>query len=500
MSKNKSNKQLTDEQRKLMWQKLLIAKEIKIRKARESFWEYCKAVQPDFFKDSRWHLKKMADTLQALVENKLINPKTNKPYDNLMINLPPRHGKSFTVQLFAQWILGKNPKKQFIDVSYGKDLSIRFSQNIRDAISQDKGKDLYITFSDVFPDVKLKHGDSSKQAWSLEGSQVPNFYATSIGGAITGMGATVGVIDDPVKNHEEAFNEQVLQEIFDWYNNTFLSRIEKGGKRIIIMTRWSTKDLVGRLLEREPEEWYELKLPACLNEETGEMLCDELFDFEMYKKAKESMSEEIFMANYQQEPMDIKGRLYTKLLTYEDKPIPRDESGHPLFEKIIAYTDTADKGEDNFVSIVGGVYKGQIWVLDILYTKAPMEETEMAQVDLLMRNKVNIVKIESNNGGGYFARNVEKRMHEKGYRFTKVESFHQSKNKVTRILVNSSYVMNNIFFPTDWKDKYRRFYQDLMSYQKEGRNKHDDAPDALTGLAEMVHDATPKLIPVPRIY
>ena len=96
-----------------------------------------------------------------------------------------------------------------------------------------------------------------------------------------------------------------------------------------------------------------------------------------------------------------------------------------MFERIISYTDTADKGADNFVSIVGGEYKGQIWILDVLYTKDPMEETEIQQAELLMKWKVNRAVIESNNGGSYFASNVEKRMLEKNYRFTEIERFHQ---------------------------------------------------------------------------
>lgn len=378
-------------------------------------------------------------------------------------------------------------------------MSGEFSKGTRDGILSDKGDGLDITFRDVFPARKLKHGDSSKQKWALEGHYM-NYLATSFNGSVTGMRGNIAIIDDPVKNADEAFNEVILDSKFNWYNNTFLSRIVKGGIKIVIATRWATKDLTGRLMEREPEDWYELKLPACLNEETGEMLCEDIFDFNMYKKSKEFMSEEIFLANYQQQPIDVKGRLYTALKTYADKPIPVDASGNPLFEKIISYTDTADKGADNFVSIVGGVYKGQIWVLDVLYTKEPMEVTERYQMDLLKRWKVNEATIESNSGGGYFASVIEKKMWDEGYRYTQIKPFHQSKNKETRINVNSGFIMNNVFFPYDWKETHTRFYQDLMNYQREGKNKHDDAPDALTGLAELVHDAIPMLKPVPRLY
>lgn len=483
------------------YQYMLLYKEQQIRKSRESFWEFCKAVHPTFFRENRTYLKNMANSLQDFVQDKLINPDTDKPYHNMTINMPPRHGKSFTANMFAQWLLGVDKKKQIITVSYSRDLSDRFSQQVRDGIAVEKGQPLEITYTDIFPDTIIKYGDSSKREWSLEGSSRVNYFSTSFGSSITGRGATLGIVDDPVKDHIEAFNEQLLDDKMYWYDNTFHSRIEKGGKRIVIATRWSTKDLTGRLLSREPEEWFELKLPACLNEETGEMLCEDLFDFDMYTKAKEVMSEEIFNANYQQVPMDVKGRLYTSLQTQTDNPIPYDDNGHPLFERIISYTDTADTGADNLVSIVAGQYKGQLWILDILYTKEPMEVTEPLQARLLVDNSVTFAKFESNNGGRGFARTIEKILLEDyGTRKPKIEWFHQSKNKKARILSASTFIMNNVFFPTDWHITYAKFCQDLMAFQKEGKNKHDDAPDALTGLAEMVMDKNKEWKAVPRLY
>lgn len=480
---------------------LLMNKELTIRKSRLSFWEFAKATNPKFFKESRTYLQKMCNDLQDLVEDKLINPITHLPYQNMTINIPPRHGKSFTATLFAQWLFGIDKAKQVITVSYSRDLSSRFSQNVRDGIAVDKGEALDITYSDIFPEVFIKHGDGAKQAWSLEGSPRLNYFATSFGSGITGMGCQVGIIDDPVKDSIEAFNETVLDEKLEWYNNTFLSRVEKGGKKIVIATRWSTKDLTGRLLDREPNEWYELKLPVCLDEEEKIMLCSELFDYEMYLKAKSVMSEEIFMANYQQVPMDVKGRLYTDLHTYSSNPIPLDSNGNPLFERIISYTDTADTGADNLVSIVAGQYKGQLWVLDVLYSKDPMEITEPLTAKLFIDNKVTVAKIESNNGGRGFARTVEKTLLETyNTRTPKIEWFHQSKNKKARILTSSTYIINNVFFPVDWHITYSRFYQDLMAFQKEGKNKHDDAPDALTGLVEMVTDKGKSWKAVPSLY
>src|SRR5699024_1588267 len=128
-------------------------------------------------------------------------------------------------------------------------------------------------------------------------------------------------------------------------------------------------------------------------------------------------------------------------------------------------------------SITAGEYNGELYVLDILYTKEAMEKTEPLTVDMLVQNEVNEAVIESNNGGRGFARTIERLMWERHRtRRTTVRWFHQSKNKQARIFSNSSFVMNHIYFPVNWKDKWPEYYKAMNTYQKEGKNKHDDAP------------------------
>lgn len=466
---------------------LLLLREKRLRLARSSFWEYCKLLHPTFYKESRQYLKDMCNTLQLFYEDKLINPNTNEPYLNMTINIPPRHGKSFTIQNFSTWIYGVNLQQQIITVSYSRDLSDRFSQNVRDAINVEEGRDFKITYADIFPNIIIKSGDGGKRAWSLEGASRLNYYATSFGSVITGLGTSLGILDDPIKDSTEAFNDRILEEKLFWYDNTFASRIEKGGKRILIQTRWSIKDLTGRLLSRESDEWYEMKLPACLDEETQEMLCDELFDFKMYSKLKSTQDESIFLANYQQEPIEVRGRLYQNLLTYELDELPQ-------FEKIINYTDTADKGADYLCSIVAGVKDKQIYILDVLYTQDDMSITESKVAKMLLQNRVNKSTIESNNGGQGYARSVERILNDElKSRFTEIETFHQSNNKESRILSMSSYVQRNVFFPINWGKRWEDFAIAINTYQRSFKdNKHDDAPDCLTGLCEQVEDGGSK--------
>jgi predicted phage terminase large subunit-like protein len=251
------------------------------------------------------------------------------------------------------------------------------------------------------------------------------------------------------------------------------------------MTRWAEGDLAGRLISQDAnKEWYVLSMPACLNEATQEMLCPALLSWKRYQALLEYTSHEILMANYQQEPQTVKGLMYPELATYKAIPI-RD--GRADFDLIFAYTDTADTGADSTTCIVAGRCQGQAYVLDVLFTDAPMEVTEPDNADLLVRNKVEVAKFESNNGGRGYGRNVERLCWERHKsRGTKFIFFTQTENKAARILTHSSSAMRNVLFPEGWEKKWPKFYKALAGYKRVGSNAHDDAPDCLTGIVEML--------------
>ena len=456
-------------------------------RARENFFEYCKYINPGFYKDGREYLKQMCDALQALIEGRLTKTGISErpradAVKGMMINLPPRHGKSYTLTLFEQWLLGRKNDTKIITVSYNEILSTRFARGVRDGIDQSKVDPDFHTFSDAFPGVKIKYGDAAAQMWALEG-QYFNFLAAGFGGTLTGVGATLGIIDDPIKNHMEAANENLLQSQWEWYTDTYLSRIEEGGYQIIVMTRWALGDLCGRIMEREGDRWYEMRMSAVADEDAHRTLCPEILSWERLMRIRKTTSEMIVRANYMQEPIDAAGRLYQGFRTYED--VPRGPDMRPVFEKIIAYCDTADTGKDYLCLWVGGIIRGQIWILDVYYTDAPMEVTEIGAADILHRNHVAIAAIESNNGGRIFARNVGERLWQRHHdRSVYILPRNQRQNKEARILTQSSYVEQNVFFPSGWERRWPEAYRALSGYQRKGKNAHDDAPDALTGLCE----------------
>lgn len=454
-----------------------------IAEGQKSFWKFCQLNNNDFYKDSRPHLRELCDTLQALYEGKLLAP-DGTPCRRLAISEPPRHGKSYTMCLFNEWVLGKDAKRKIIDVSYNRQLSIRFGKTVRDGISATRIDPKYKVFSDFFPGIRIKDGDASMEMWSLEGSYF-TFLATSFGSTVTGVGCTIMIIDDPIKDKSEAYNDRILQEKWDYFRDTLKSRIENDGILIVVMTRWATKDLVGMFLSKEPKKWYVLNQKACLDEKKGTMLCPELLTYETWLENKALMSEEIFEANYQNQPIDKKGRLYTEFATYDQMPV--DAANKPLPSRKISYTDTADTGADFLCHIAADVIEGRGYITDIIYTDEPMEKTEpMVARSLFDQGTLDAV-VESNNGGRGFGRNVTRILWDTfRSRKAKVIDLNQRSNKESRILSESTWVMRNLLLPEDWMDRWPKFAEAMINYKRKGKNEHDDAPDAMTGLAEYI--------------
>lgn len=449
----------------------------KIVAAQARFYDYCKMMNPKFYRDDRPYQRDLCETLQAIFEGRLINKDTGEPYKNLMINLPPRHGKSYTLTLFVQWCMGKKNNTRVISVSYNDILAGRFARNVRDGIDADKIDSKVTIFHDVFPTTRVKQGDAAAQLWSLEG-QFFNYLATGFGGTITGIGCSMGIIDDPIKNDQEAFNDRVLDEQWSWYTDTFLSRIEEGGMQIIVMTRWSTKDLCGRLLASEDGgDWFVFCRRACLDEGERRMLCPDLLSWKSYMKKRRLTSAEIADANYQQEPVDIKGKLYSEFRTYEQ--LPRDAAGKLDFGAIISYTDTADTGSDDLCSIVAGIHEGEGYILDVIMTDEPMEKTEPQTAEQLYSYHVETARIESNNGGRGFARNVERLLWELYQtRSVNIEWFHQGANKHARIMTGATFVMQHLLFPSDWAQRWPR-YDDTFRHSCSSKFHIDSSPPQL---------------------
>lgn len=440
-----------------------------IELARREFFFYCNLKAPDFYKEDRKYLVELCNDFQDFIQSD----------DEVMIvNEPPRHGKSRTAGMLVEWVLGNDQTQKIMTGSYNETLSTMFSKNVRNDIQEMKADQSKVVFSDIFPGVRIKQGDGAMNLWSLEGGY-NNYLATSPTGTATGFGASLLIIDDLIKNAEEANNELTKEKHWSWFTDTMLSRLEEGGKIIIIMTRWASDDLAGRALQHFKDAGAKIRhISMKALQDDGTMLCDEVLSRKSYEAKIKAMGADIASANYQQEPIDLKGKLYTNFMTYTGEL--------PQFKEIRNYTDTADTGDDYLCSINYGVtFANEAYILDVLYTKAPMEDTEPATAKMLYNGQVNVARIESNNGGRGFARNVKRILEQEfGSNFTTIKWFTQSSNKDARIYSNSSWVMQHIYYPEDWRNRWPEYYDAMNRYQREGKNKHDDGPDATTGIAE----------------
>ena len=474
----------------------------RISMARRSFWHYLKLKDPAFYHEGRPHLKEFANILQDFCDGKLRNSHGKDP-QILITNLPPRLGKSYTLTNFCAWMLGRGKYfkdrriERAITVSYNDSMATDFSKFCRDNINAIKGSPDDIVFSDVFPGVKLKRGDSAQKKWALDG-EFFSYLGAGFRGELTGKGGTLGIIDDPIKSAEEAYNETTLEFICNFYQNTFIQRLENDARQIINHTRWREGDLAGKLIEEFPEEVYVYSRSAVENEiiervpikddkgvilryeqmtTGGDLLCEELLNWKAFLLKQKITDPETFRANFFQEPLDLTGRMYQGFNTYEYLP--------EIEGVVEAYTDTADEGKDYLCSIIYEVHSKKAYVIDVIYTKDAMEITEPLLAEVLSFNHVNYSMIESNNGGRGFSRAVEKILYQEyDTNETVMDWFHQSKNKVARILVHSNWCQKNILFPENWARRWPLFFKALTKYTKEGKNANDDAPDTLTGVAE----------------
>jgi predicted phage terminase large subunit-like protein len=432
--------------------------------ATRRFYYYCQFRLPQVYTKNRPHLETLCDTLQEFYES---------DRQRLILNLPPRHGKTLSVELLCEWILGKQPETGIMTACYNETLSSRFSKAVRGGIQERSVKLEKPSFSDYFPGVKIKDGDGAMQLWALEGSHF-SFLATSPGGTMTGIGAQLLIIDDLIKNAEEAFNERILDEHWEWYSNTVLSRLEAGAKQIVIQTRWATKDLSGRLLAANG--WQPVIMPA--QNPDGSMLCEDILSKAEFEDRKTKTDPVIIAGNYQQAPYDSHDVLYPRFTEYAFEALPKSGT-------IEAYVDTADEGSDFLAGAVYRVYNNTAYILDLIYTQEPMELTEGRLALMLASNKAQTAWIESNNGGRGFARNVERIMRESSnYGGCMVRWFHQSANKQARILSNATNVVTSVLFPVGWKNRWPEFSRDIQSLSRMAKWKNDDAPDMLTGIVE----------------
>lgn len=451
---------------------ILLLEQEKTEKARTNFYFFCRYMDPGFFTPGKPHLKTIADTFQEVAEGKVLE---------LAVSMPPRAGKSYITSMFCAWMLGKYPEGSVMRNSYAAKLAEKFSKDIRDGIIPGD------RYKKVFPDVTAKGAIDN---WNINSNTQPAYFCAGVGGPITGFGCkTIAILDDPLKNIEEALSETVINNVWNWYTSTHLSRLETGCPEIHIATRWTRKDPIGRLTDPNSEEYKPsmkvINIPAL--DEHGNSFCEEIKTTAEYHSMKKITDSFIWEAEFMQMPIEAKGLLYPieQLNRFAMADLATKKP-----DGIVGFTDTADKGDDFLCSVIGRRFGDHTYITDVVFTQDGVEITEPLVAQMIIDTKADIMEIESNNGGSSYARNVRKLVRPK-WKCSVIDE-HQSTNKETRILMSAGYVKEYFYFRSDYEpgSDYDKYMRALTSYVKLGKNKHDDAPDGTTGLAEKMKTKT----------
>jgi predicted phage terminase large subunit-like protein len=253
--------------------------------ARDKFMAYAKHVY-DGFIEGRHH-SIIAEKLELIAQGKL---------KRLIVNMPPRHSKSeFASYLMPSWFLGRNPKLKIIQATMNTELAVRFGRKVRDLIADP-------IYSEIFPGTDLKQDSQAAGRW--ETSAGGEYFAAGVGAAMTGRGADLLIIDDP-HSEQDALSASAYDTAYEWYTSGPRQRLQPGGTIIIVQTRWSKKDLTGRLLGAQAkdimaDQWDIVEFPAILP--SGEPLWHEFWKKEELLKVKASLSPGKWNAQWQQDP------------------------------------------------------------------------------------------------------------------------------------------------------------------------------------------------------
>ena len=254
-------------------------------KATSTFMDFVKGIWAEFINGD--HHVKMAKAFDDIANGKL---------KRLIINMPPRHTKSeFASHLFPAYLLGKNPKLKIIEATHTADLAINFGRKVRDLIDSNEYKDL-------FPETELKADSRSAGKWLT--NKGGEYYAAGTGGALAGRGADLFIIDDP-HSEQDAMSDKALDEAYEWFMTGPRQRLQPGGAIVIVMTRWSKKDLTGRLIkkmaqEKGADQWEVIEFPAILP--SGNPLWANFWSKDELESIKASVSPSKWAAQYMQRP------------------------------------------------------------------------------------------------------------------------------------------------------------------------------------------------------
>lgn len=439
--------------------------------------DFVKYTMPTF--QAGWFNEIIANELQQFYHDVMAGRQPR-----LLIQAPPRSGKSeLFSRRFPAWAFGQNPDLQMIAASYSADLSSRMNRDVQRIIDSQE-------YSEIFPKTSFSQDsqasvNSGKNIRNSEIFEIANhagaYRSAGVGGGITGMGADIAIIDDPVKDAKEANSQTVRDSVWDWYTTTFYTRLSPKSGILLGMTRWHEDDLAGRLIDemsKGGDQWRIVSFPAIAeqdeeNRKEGDALHPERYNIEHLDKIRKAVGTQTWNALYQQRPSSkggdiIKGKWFKR---YSHKP---------RFSRVIIVADTAQKTKehnDYSVLIVAGLsLDGGIYIIDLIRGKweAPELESKVSDVWSKYRSMdVSCLYVEDKSSGTSLIQSIQRKQN------IPVVGVQVDTDKYTRVLGIQGYVESGYVYLPENAEWVADFIDECEKFTATDSHKHDDQVDTL---------------------
>lgn len=437
-------------------------------KAAKSMSRFCPYVDPDYMVPK--HLQVLCDALDKVERGEI---------KRLMVFMPPRHGKSETVsRKFPAYYLGKHPDDNVILTSYGFILAKSFSRASRDLIESRRYRTMF--------NIHTAHDARSVNDWDIAGHK-GGFMAAGCGGATTGYGANLFIIDDPIKNKEEADSEVIREKHWDWYRSVVLTRLEPQARLVLMMTRWHQQDLAGKILTQaredgELDEWTIINLSAvaekddAIGREPGTALWGGRYNLEALKSIKKKVGSRIWYALFQGKPQDPESRLFRRewFQWYRSFPIENERFGG--VDTATSKNTLADNS--SLVDVIKD-WEGYLYVDDVFLDKVSVYGFAKHVNAQHGAKKYGLISLESNNAGEA----IKQRIDEVGRdpkigTLPPVSAIHTSTDKVVRASGFAHLVENGTLKFKLGNPRVAALVDHLVNFDGKGSDVDDDV-DAL---------------------
>ena len=403
----------------------------------------------------------------------------------LLIQAPPRSGKSeLFSRRFPAWAFGKNPDLQMIAASYSADLSSRMNRDVQRIIDSQE-------YSEIFPDTSFSANSqaspsSSKNIRNSEIFEIAgrkgSYRSAGVGGGITGMGADIAIIDDPVKDAKEANSQTVRDSVWDWYTSTFYTRLSPKSGVLLGMTRWHEDDLAGRLLAEAKnggDQWRVVSFPAIAEEDEehrneGDALHPERYDLTHLDKIRRAVGSQAWNALYQQRPSSKGGDVIKRAWFNRYSQLP-------ILQRVIIAGDTAQKIKqynDYSVFIVAGVAQnGGMYIIDLIRGKWEAPDLERKLEDIWNKyrasHRVQAVYIEDKASGTGLIQSIHRKKN------IPIKGVQVDADKYTRVLGIQGFIESGYVYLPDNADWVEDFLSECEKFTATDSHKHDDQVDTL---------------------